>query len=250
MQRFTSLECSGVVDITVLAVEGGVHLESAESFLCETDGNKIVVRSRPGLSPVGITMTNGCISIGNCSNIHNSFNTINGCTFIQSNKGGSTQRIIIDGVDVTSEVRQVVEKKKGSTLEEVDDCKREYTLFGAVALTEISMYGSSRCVIQDVVLLDTDSVELDASGSTTLCLPPCKIERLDISVGGCAKISGDVTVGRLLVKSSGTSSVSNFYVTKSAKLKASGCASIVVGASAEASVDRSKSGCANIVVTK
>lgn len=249
MQRFTSLECGGVVEITVSEVVegGGVRLSSAEPFLCETDGGKIVVRGRPGFTG-GITMTNGNITINGCSNNYNSFNNINGCTFIQSGRG--TQRIIIDGVDVTSDVRQAVEKKKGAATEETDDCKREYMLLGTVALAEISVSGSSQCVLQDHALLDTDSVELEASGSASLWLPPGKIDRLDISASGCGKISGDVTARRLIVKSSGTASVSKFYATESAKLKASGCASITVGASTLASVDRTKSGCANIVVCK
>jgi hypothetical protein len=42
-------------------------------------------------------------------------------------------------VDVTSEVRQAVEKKKEVVIEEADDYKREYTLLGVIALTDISV---------------------------------------------------------------------------------------------------------------
>jgi hypothetical protein len=251
MQRFTSLECNGVVDITVSAVEGGVFISSADPFLCETEGNKIIARSSlVSMGGGGITMTNGNISINGCSNNYNCFNSINGYTFIQSNKGSGTQRIIIDGVDVTTEVRQVVEKKKGTVTDEEDDSKREYTLLGAVALSEISVSGSSQCLVQDHALLDADAMELYASGISGLFLTSCKIDRLDIVASGCSKISGDVTVRRLLAKSSGTASVSKFYATESAKLKANVRASIVVGASSLASVDRDKSGCANIIVSK
>jgi hypothetical protein len=145
-------------------------------------------------------------------------------------------------------MKQVVEKKKGVTPEEGGDCKNEYTLIGIVVIGEISMSGSSQCKIYDATLMDKNSIELDLSGSTSLFLPPCQIERLDVSGSGCSYIRGNVTVDRLSVRCSGTSSVHQFHVNKSAKLKASGFASITVGVSPEAKVDKSKSGCTRIDV--
>jgi len=260
MQHFVFLECKGSVDIKVSSVEGGVLLRSEKPFLCETEGRKIIVRSKsesstgstmimsggdvtisgPTVTGIGSIMAGGNVTISDCSST--TYRTSpQGCTTMMQSttRDGRTQRVVIvDGVDVSNEVRQA------------DDCKREYTLFGDVTLSKISVSDSSKCQVLDHALLNTNCVGLDASDSAVLCLPPCEIGKMNIFTSSSAIISGHVTVRRLLVRSSGTGGVSDFYATEYAELKADGCASITVRVSTQANVDRSASGCAKIVVLK
>jgi hypothetical protein len=158
-------------------------------------------------------------------------------------------RIIIDGVDVSSRVRQTEEERKGTSDQELDDEKREHTLLGTISFDEISLSGSSQCVVQDYALLSTSEVRLRSSGSSNISLPSCKIDSLNIRASGSSNISGSVTTSRLVVDISGCVKVSNFHATESATMYASGCSSIDIRINQDTKLNRNKSGCAKIIVS-
>lgn len=244
MQKFSSLECRDAVHVTVSIIAGGIKLCSAEPFLCETDSTKITLRSHPSSNMGSIVVNDGNVTISGVSYCSNSKNR---STFIQNINTGGNARIIIDGYDVSNEVREAIEKKKGTTTQEKDCGQREYVLYDNVTLDEISVSGSSQCVIQDKELLNVNHVRLSSSGSGCITLPSCKIVLLDISASGSSNIYGTTTTEILVAHCSGTARIYNFYAAKSAKMHASGCSSILIDIGKDTNISRSKSGSAQIV---
>lgn len=244
-QRYTSLMCSGSVDLTIEACDDGLTLRAPESFECTTNDTGITVRSRSTVS----FCNGGDVSIVNCSNNYNSSQNYFGKL---SCRCQGPQRIVVDGVDVTDDVKLAVAKKKATIdpVEEDDTYKREYILIGDVRLNEITLSGSGQLRVSDASLLDLDEVAFRASGSTVVELPQCGVHTLFITTSGAAVASGPVSAQRLVVGASGASRVTGFHAQRSAKLNASGCGSITVGVDSQANVDKSRSGCAHITATR
>lgn len=245
-QKFSSLECRGAVHVTVSIIAGGIKLCSAEPFFCETDSTKITLRSQANSNTGSIVVNDGNVTISSVSYFSDISNRP---TFIQNINTGGNGCIIIDGYDVSNEVREAIEKKKGTTTQEKDHGKREYILYDNVTLDEILVSGSSQCVIQDKELLNIDHVRLSSNGAGGITLPSCKIDQLDIHASGSSNICGCAITGILEVHCSGASKVYNFYATKSARMYASGCSSILIDIGRDTDINRHKSGSAQIIAT-
>lgn len=236
MQRYTSIEVRGTVNVTLKSSERGMKLTSTEPFAYDTKGQKVVLRGKASFSSGGNGMQISQICGGNI--------------FMSSNNNVSGS-IFINGVDVTDAVRGAVAQKNGKQEEEEedDDYKREHVLEGIIKLSILSVSGASQLDVTEAVLLDTENLDLDASGTSKLLAPSCGIDALTINTSGCSKITGHgCSAKRLCINSSGTSKVSGFYVFTRARLNASGCSKIAITADPNADVNDNKSGMAKIVI--
>lgn len=229
MQNYTSLECNGLV---ASVHSNGLLLKSmnGDLFECITRDNKIVTKSKSTVS-----FSSGSSMV------------VNGSTFIQCSSNG-TQRFIVDGVDVTSAVKKAVSEKKVVKEEDNDSYKSLHVVSGTINLSDISVSGTTASVIENASLLDKETLDLTASGSTSLEMPMCVVGLLDVNTSGCGLIKGEVTSQRVIIKSSGSSCVKNFFALQSAKLSASGCSSINIKVRPEANITKNKSGCGKISV--
>lgn len=234
MQRYTSIQATGTVNVTLKSCDGGMKLTSAEPFAYDTKGQKVVLRGKPSFSS------------GNGMQI----SQICGNNIFMSNNNNVSGSIFINGVDVTDAVRGAVAQKNGKQEEEEDDdYKREHVLEGIIKLSILSVSGASQLDVTEAVLLDTENLDLDASGTSKLLAPSCGIDALTINTSGCSKITGHgCSAKRLCINSSGTSKVSGFYVFTRARLNASGCSKIAITANPKADVNDNKSGMAKIVI--
>lgn len=238
MQRYTALKCTGSVNITVERTEEGLKLCGTEPFECITKDNKIVARNKAII--INSSFSNGFVNISNCSNISNSFNVSNGATFFQSSRA---QRFYVDGVDVTDDVKQAVNKKKATIVQEDKEderYKREHILIGIILLSDVSISDNSKVQIKHANLLDSEILELSASDSAILDIPSYNTRILTVKTDDSSKIRGDISSQRLLIRASDASSASNFHVQDSCKLKASDCSEISISASREANIEQKK----------
>jgi hypothetical protein len=214
-----------------------MKLTSAEPFACDTKGQKIVLRGKPSFSS------------GNGMQI----SQICGNNIIMSSNNNVSGSIFINGVDVTDAVRGAVERKKGITQEdELDDSyKLEHVVEGIIKLSVLTVSGTSELDFTQSTMLDTENLDLDASGTTKLILPPCIVDAMTITASGMSSISGkSCSVKRLNINSSGMSKVSHFYVLTRARLNASGMSNINITPDVNADIVENKSGMAKISLRK
>ena len=145
-------------------------------------------------------------------------------------------------------MKKAVSEKKVVKEEEDDSYKSQHVVTGTINLSDISVSGTTALVIEDASLLDKETLDLTTSGSARLEMPMCVVGLLNMITSGCGTIKGDITSQRMIIKSSGSSSVKGFHALNTAKLSASGCGSINISANTQTNITKSKSGCGKISV--
>lgn len=219
MQRYTSLEATGSVEVNVQSCDGGIKLTSTVPFACDLKDQKILLHDRPSKGD------------------HRGH-----CVFLSYNDGS----IIVNGVDVTLDVKEALARNKG----ELDDrYKVQHVVEGIIKLSVILSSGVSKLLIYHPVLLDTEKLDLDASGNSKLAIQSCLVDALAIKASHSSSISGfGCFAKRIVINVSGSSKVSQFHAFYQAILNANDMTFINITADATAGLIQNKSDMAKISI--
>ena len=239
-KQYRALKVQGNVELTISATDDGVKLSGSVPFCWECRDDELVIKPKDGGGGGTVIMSNGRVSISNCSNNYNSFNF-----------SGTHQRFIVNGVDVTDTINNAQNQPTKKQPEEDDKFKREHIIPGTATFSSVSLQGNGDIHFEGDTTLDRDELHLTLQGNGDIALARCgTVGSLTVVLMGNGDVDGGgVQCDTLAIQLMGMGNIQKFHAIRSASLVAVGMGNIHISAATTCRVTKSRTGLGDIKVS-